>query len=43
MVKYLLDIDDELWEEFKKTITRDKSINKVIVEMIEKRVEKEYA
>jgi len=39
MAKYLLTIDDDLWKKFKQTITRDRTINDVITEMIEEKVE----
>lgn len=37
MTKYTIEVDDKLWEEFKKTITKDKTINEVIVELIAQR------
>jgi len=40
MVKYTITVEDELWEKFKKTITKDKTINEVIVELIRQRVKK---
>ncbi len=40
MKTYLLrDINDELWEKFKATITKDKKIRDILIEMIKKRVE----
>ena len=39
MVKYTINVPDELWEKFKKTVTKDKTINDAIVELIQKRVE----
>jgi len=38
MVKYTITVDDELWEKFKKTITKDKTINEAIVEIIRQKV-----
>lgn len=38
--KIILDIEDELWERFKKTVTKDKTLNQAIVELIKKEVEK---
>ena len=38
MAKYTLVVDDELWEAFKRTVTRDKTLNQVLVEMIAERV-----
>ena len=35
----LLDVDDELWEKFKKNVTRDKNLNQAIVELIKKDLE----
>lgn len=40
MVKYTIEVDDKIWEEFKKTITKDKTINQAIVEMIVEKVKK---
>jgi len=40
MTKYTIKVDDELWEKFKQTITKDKTINDVIVELIKQRVER---
>jgi ribosomal protein S17E len=39
MTKYVIDVEDELWEKFKQTVTRDRTINKAIVEMITRRVD----
>ena len=39
--EYTISVDGELWEKFKGTVTRDKTINDVIVEMIDKRVREE--
>lgn len=38
MTKYTITVGDELWEKFKRTVTKDKTINDAIVEMIEQRV-----
>jgi predicted CopG family antitoxin len=38
MTKYTISVEDELWEKFKQTVTKDRTINKAIVEMIEQRV-----
>jgi len=43
VVKYTITVDDELWRKFKKTITKDKTINDVVVELIRQRVEKHNA
>jgi len=39
MTKYTLAVDDELWEKFKRTVTKDKTINDAIVELIKQKVE----
>jgi predicted CopG family antitoxin len=39
MTKYTITIDDELWEKFKQTVTKDKTINEAIVELIRQKVE----
>jgi len=39
MTKYTITVDNELWEKFKRTITKDKTINDAVVKMIEQRVE----
>lgn len=39
MVRYQLDIDSELWEEFKKRIPRDENINEAVKKLIKKFVE----
>ena len=39
MTKYMLTVEDELWKRFKQTITKDKTINQAIVELIKQRVE----
>jgi hypothetical protein len=41
MVKYTIKVEDELWEKFKRTITKDKTINEAVVELIRKKVEKQ--
>jgi len=41
MVKYTITVDDELWKKFKKTITKDKTINEAIVELIKQKVEQD--
>jgi len=38
--KIILDIDDELWRNFKKSITRDKTLNQAVVELIEEKLKK---
>jgi len=38
MTKYTITVEDELWEKFKQTITKDKTINEAIIELIRKRV-----
>ena len=43
MTKYTVDVDGELWEKFKQTITKDKTINNVIIEMIVRRVGAQHA
>jgi predicted CopG family antitoxin len=40
MTKYTIKVSDDLWEKFKRTVTKDKTLNQVIVELIRKRVEK---
>lgn len=39
--KLILDIDDELWERFKKIVPRNKKLNDAIVELIEEKVRHE--
>lgn len=39
MTKYTIDVDDELWKKFKRVVTRDKTMNQVINELIRKAVE----
>ncbi len=41
MTKYTITVEDRLWEEFKRTITKDKTINEAIVELIKKKVERQ--
>jgi len=39
MVSYLIEnVSEELWEKFKATLTKDKTINEAFIEMIDKRV-----
>jgi len=38
MTKYTIAVEDELWERFKRTVTRDRTINEAIVELIRQRV-----
>jgi hypothetical protein len=40
MTRYTVNVDDDLWEKFKRTVTKDKTLNQVIVELIRERVEK---
>lgn len=40
MTKYILKVDKELWTKFKDTVSKNQSINDVIVEMIKERIEK---
>jgi hypothetical protein len=40
MTRYTVNVDDDLWEKFKRTVTKDKTLNQVIVELISERVEK---
>jgi predicted Rdx family selenoprotein len=35
MVRYQFQVDDETWEEWKKTVPRTKSLKKRIIELIE--------
>jgi predicted CopG family antitoxin len=39
MTKYTISVEDEVWEKFKRTVTKDKTINEAIVEMIKKRID----
>jgi predicted CopG family antitoxin len=39
MTKYTITVNDELWREFKKTITKDRTINEAIVELIKQKTE----
>jgi len=43
MTKYTIVVDDDLWKKFKRTVTKDKTINEAIVEMIRERVEEKSA
>lgn len=36
--KLILDVNDELWEQFKKTVPRGVTLNNAIVHLIEKEV-----
>ena len=38
--KIILDVDEKLWEEFKKSVTRDKTLNQAVVELIENKLKK---
>ena len=38
MAKYTLVVDDRLWERFKRTVTKDKTLNQVLVELVAERV-----
>ncbi len=38
--KIILDVNDDLWSEFKKTVTRDQNLNEAIVELIEEKLQK---
>jgi Txe/YoeB family toxin of Txe-Axe toxin-antitoxin module len=40
MTKYTIDVDDELWEKFKQVVTRDKTMNEAINELIKNEVKK---
>lgn len=40
MTKYTIAVDDELWKKFKQVVTRDKTMNQAINELIKKEVEK---
>jgi len=37
MTKYTISVEDELWEKFKQTVAKDRTINEAIVEMIRRR------
>ncbi|MEM2618717.1 MAG: hypothetical protein QW356_04450 [Candidatus Hadarchaeales archaeon] len=39
MTKYTITVEDGLWEKFKRTVTKDKTINQAIVELIREKVE----
>lgn len=41
MTKYMIDVDDKLWERFKRVVTRDKTMNQAINELIKQKVEKD--
>ena len=36
---YRLEIEEKIWEDFRKTLMKDDVINKIILEMIKKRIE----
>jgi len=38
MTKYTITVDNELWGKFKQVITKDKTINDAIVELIKEKV-----
>jgi hypothetical protein len=38
MKKYLIRVEDELWRSFKQCVTKDKTINEAIVELIKREV-----
>ena len=40
MVRYVIDVDRETWEEFKALIAKNKNINEEIVELIEDKIRK---
>lgn len=37
---YRLEIDEKIWEDFRKTLMKDDVINKIILEMIKERIKK---
>lgn len=39
MTQYRLDVEEELWDDFKGTMPKNRTINEVVTEMIESRVE----
>ena len=41
MTKYTITVEDELWKRFKRTVTKDKTLNQAIVELIKQRVEEQ--
>ena len=40
MTKYTITVEDGLWEKFKRTVTKDKTINDAITDLIEQEVAK---
>jgi len=40
MTKYTVTVDEEVWRKFKRTITKDRTINQAIVELIKREVAK---
>ena len=40
MTKYTITVDDEVWKKFKRTVTKDRTINQAIVELIKRKVER---
>ena len=38
-ISYNLEVEKILWSNFKKTMTKDDIINKILIEMIKKRIE----
>jgi len=38
MTKYTITVDDAVWEKFKAFVTKDKTLNDAIVELINRRV-----
>ena len=38
MTKYTITVENELWKKFKQTVTKDKTINQAIVELIKQHV-----
>lgn len=39
--KIILDVDDRLWERFKKIVTKDKTLNQAIIDLIKEKIERE--
>jgi len=39
MRKYLIKVDDDLWDRFKQNVTKDRTINEVIVDLISQYIE----
>jgi len=40
MTKYTISVEDELWKKFKQVVTRDKTMNQAINELIRDEVKK---